>query len=200
MLGSIASELLLGQCDGRLTLANHAQPSRNRGMVFEGNQNLPFLHLPRCGDRFQSLQQPKLGSIRRLQEDAVWVESDGKVSFSAGSVMDSTGMTVTAIDKNVIPGLQGKLPQRFTASLSLRSGNFEVVANQRGPLQTVVNAPLTARLSGLLDHRRIDQSQRWKGRRFGDKTAFLKQCATKPIQPILAFAQPRSEEHTSELQ
>src|ERR1019366_2441185 len=30
MLGSIASELLLGQGDSRLTLANHAQPSRNR--------------------------------------------------------------------------------------------------------------------------------------------------------------------------
>src|ERR1039458_6800635 len=129
MLGSIASELLLGQCDGRLTLANHAQPSRNRGMAFEGNQNLPFLHLPRCGDRFQSFQQPKLGSIRRLQEDAVWVESDGKVSFSAGSIMDSTGMTVTAVDKNVILRLQGKLPQRFTISLSLRRRNFEVIAN-----------------------------------------------------------------------
>src|SRR5271166_4093302 len=159
-------------------------------MVFEGNQNLPLLHLTRCGNRLQSFQQSKLGSIGRLQEDAVRVESDGKVSFSAGSIMDSTGMTVTAVDKNVIPGLQGKLPQRFTVSLSFRSGNFEVVANQCGPLQTVVNAPLTARLSGLLDHRRIDQSQRWKGRRFGNKTAFLKQCATKPIQPILAFAQP----------
>jgi hypothetical protein len=99
-------------------------------------------------------------------------------------------MTVTAVDKNVIPGLQGKLPQRFTVSLSLRSGNFEVVANQCGPLQTVVNAPLAARLSGLLDHRRIDQSQRWNERRFSDKAAFLKQRATKPIQPILAFAQP----------
>src|SRR6266567_655032 len=159
-------------------------------MVFEGNQNLPFLDLPRCGNRFQSLQQPKLGSIRRLQEDAVWVESDGKVRFSAGSIMDSTGMTITAVDKNVISGLQGKLPQRFTVSLSLRSGNFEVVANECGPLQTVVNAPLTARLSGLLDHRRIDQSQRRNERRFSDKTAFLKQRATKPIQPILAFAQP----------
>jgi len=99
-------------------------------------------------------------------------------------------MTVAAIDKNVILGLQGKLPQRFTVSLSLRSGNFKVVANQCGPLQTVVNAPLTARLSGLFDHRRIDQSQRWNERRFSDKTAFLKQRATRPIQPILAFAQP----------
>src|ERR1035437_3771629 len=171
MLGSIASELLLGQCDGRLTLANHAQPSRNRGMVFEGNQNLPFLYLPRCRNRFQSLQQPKLGSVRRLQEDAVWVESDGKVSFSAGSIMDSTGMTVTAVDKNVILGSQRKLPQRFTISLSLRSRNFEVIANQCRPLQTVVNTPLTACLSWLLDHGRIDQSQRRKRRRFGNKTA-----------------------------
>src|SRR6266702_2611612 len=138
-------------------------------MVFEGNQNLPFLHLPRCGNRFQSLQQPKFGFILRLQEDAVRVESDSKVSFSAGSIVDSTGMTVTAVDKNVIPGLQGKLPQRFTLSLSLRSRNFEVIANQCGPLQTVVNAPLTARLSWLLDHRRIDQSQCRNRRRFGNK-------------------------------
>src|SRR5487761_1260270 len=159
-------------------------------MVFEGNQNLPLLNLPRCGNRFQSFQQSKLGSIRSPQEEAVRVESDGNVSFSARSIMDSTGMTVTAVGKNVIPGLQGKLPQRFTVSLSLCSGDFEVVANQCGPLQTVVNAPLTARLSWLLDHRRIDQSQRWNQRRFSDKTAFLEQRATKPIQPILAFAQP----------
>src|SRR5664280_523088 len=127
-------------------------------MVFEGNQNLTLLHLPRCGNRFQSFQQSKLGSIGRLQEDAVRVEPDGKVSFSGSSIMDSTGVTVTAVDKNVISGLQRKLPQRFTVSLSLRRGDFEIVANQCGPLQTVVNAPLTARLSRLLYHRRIDQS------------------------------------------
>src|SRR5271165_3209146 len=71
-------------------------------MVFEGNHNLPLLHLTRCGNRLQSFQQSKLGSIGRLQEDAVRVESDDKVSFSAGSIMDSTGMTVTAVDKNII--------------------------------------------------------------------------------------------------
>src|SRR5664279_3486996 len=123
-------------------------------MVFVGNQDLPLLHLSRCGNRFQSFQQAKLRSVGRLQEDAVRVESDGKVSFLAGSIMDSTGMTVTAVDNNVIPGLQGKLPQRFTISLSFRCGDFEMVANQCGPLQTVVNAPLTARLSWLLDYRR----------------------------------------------
>src|ERR1039457_3973548 len=127
-------------------------------MILEGNQNFPLLHLPRCGDRFQSFQQSKLGSIGRLQEDAVRVESDGKVSFSGRSIMDSTGMTITAVDKNVIPGLQRKLPQRFTIFLSLRSCDFEIVANQCGPLQTVMDAPLTARLSWLLYHRRIDQS------------------------------------------
>src|SRR5262249_509642 len=105
-------------------------------------------------------------------------------------VRDSTGMAVAAVDNNIVPRLQGKMPQRFTASFSLRSGYFEVVANQRGPLKTVMNAPLTARLSGLLDHRRIDQSQPWRRLRADDKSAVLKQRGTKPIEPLLALAQP----------
>ena len=53
-----------------------------------------------------------------------------------------------------------------------------------------MNPLQTARLSGLLDHRRIDQAQGSMRGCFGRNTSFLKQRTAKPLQPILALAQP----------
>ena len=46
---------------------------------------------------------------------------------------------------------KGELLEALTASFPFGRGKFEVMAAQRGPSQTVVNPPQTARLPGLFD-------------------------------------------------
>ena len=74
--------------------------------------------------------------------------------------MNATGLAITPIGENVISGLEGILVQRFTGAGSFAGCDLKVIADQRRPLETIMDTPQTAGLARFLHNRRIDQTQR----------------------------------------
>ena len=118
------------------------------------------------------------------------IETDGYISMVARCEMNAICLAITAISQNVILWAQGKLLQRFASSISLRSGDLEVVAGQRRPLKTIMDAPQAACLAGFFDLRRIKQSQPLIGGRLNSQAPFLKERAAKLVEPVFALAKP----------
>src|ERR1700739_1854707 len=90
--------------------------------------------------------------------------------------------------------------QRLAVTLSTTSAEPEIVATQRRPTQTVVNAPHAAGFARFFDMGGIHQSYAAAmGWLISRQVCFLKQTPAKLVEPLLAFAQAFEQGHIRKL-
>src|SRR6516162_646219 len=194
-----ASQLFMGQCNGDLALADRTYPHRHRWPLLPWNQRIPRRNLAASLEWSEFLKQFKSCSRRSLQRDAVGVQSHREMAVALGNIMDAAGVTITPVGQNVLALGYGILAQRLGGSLALDGAQFEIIAPQRWPAEAVVNPPLRAGRTRLLDNGRIDQAQRVLcGHRRCEPT-LLKQGTTQLIDPFPTLAQPFEQSNRGDL-
>src|SRR6516165_6391997 len=182
---------LLEAFENQFDLPAEAVPFQDQGrrelLLWKGRQHHNVLRVNECCSR------------RSLQRDAVGVQSHREMAVALGNIMDAAGVTITPVGQNVLALGYGILAQRLGGSLALDGAQFEIIAPQRWPAEAVVNPPLRAGRTRLLDNGRIDQAQRVLcGHRRCEPT-LLKQGTTQLIEPFPTLAQPFEQSNRGDL-
>src|ERR1700739_1258578 len=108
--------------------------------------------------------------------------------------MNPLGRRVGSVGQQAVSGLDRKMAQRLAVTLSPTSAEPVIVATQRRPTQTVVNAPHAAGFARFFDMGGIHQSDSAAlGWLISRQVCFLKQTPAKLVEPLLAFAVDANE-------
>jgi hypothetical protein len=73
------------------------------------------------------------------------------------------------------------MPERFTGAFSFAGSELKVIACQRRPLETIMDAPQTAGLARFLHNGRIDQTQHLLTRSRAPEAALGKEGTTELV-------------------